>query len=113
MRDPVAGPAEPTDAEPGGTGSTDAGRAAADSGPEPDGPPLPADPADEDQVRSLAALVFGRAYQDPEFAAAFQEWARASEAASAAGGVQVTNVVTGNARVRNLVQGQHITWNAK
>jgi CTP synthase len=41
------------------------------------------------------------------------ERARASEAASAAGGVQVTNVVTGNARVRNLVQGQHITWNAK
>ncbi|TDC74532.1 hypothetical protein [Streptomyces hainanensis] len=74
---------------------------------------LPLDPGDEEQIRSLTALVFGRAYQDQEFAEAFAEWRRSNEAVLGASSVTVRNTVTGGARVQNLVQGQNITWNAK
>ncbi|WP_461031212.1 hypothetical protein [Streptomyces mayteni] len=80
---------------------------------EPDGSGLPLDPEDDEQVRSLAALVFSRVYQDPEFAEAFEEWRRRNEAGWGASPVVVQNTVTGNATVHNLVQGHSITWNSK
>lgn len=77
---------------------------------EQEGPPLPLEPQDESQVRSLSALIYARALQDPAFAADFAEWCRQNEAALRPTHV-TTNIVGGNARVTNLVQGQNVTWN--
>ncbi|GAA2138669.1 hypothetical protein [Streptomyces synnematoformans] len=77
---------------------------------EPEGPPLPLEPGDESQIRSLSALIYARALQDQGFAAAFAEWRRQNEVALTP--TQVThNVVGGHAQVTNLVQGQNVTWN--
>ncbi|WP_165988042.1 hypothetical protein [Streptomyces sp. YIM 98790] len=97
----------PEDSEAGGTAAPGGG---GDGAGEAE-PALPLDPEDEGQVRELAALIFGRAFQDPEFAAEFRRWREQAEAAPAAGATQVVNQVTGNARVQNLVQGQNITFN--
>ncbi|MGK5546640.1 hypothetical protein ACSNOH_18195 [Streptomyces sp. URMC 127] len=76
-----------------------------------DGPVrLPLDPADDEQVRSLAALLFAHLHQDPEAAAEFVRWARGMGPARAAGDSQVVNTVGGNARTGTVIQGRDITW---
>ncbi|SFD59395.1 hypothetical protein [Streptomyces aidingensis] len=62
-------------------------------------------------MRELAALIFGPAFQDPEFAAEFARWREQAEAAAGPATTQVINQVTGNAQVQSLIQGQNITFN--
>ncbi|WP_326795272.1 hypothetical protein OG946_07030 [Streptomyces sp. NBC_01808] len=77
---------------------------------EPEAPVLPLEPQDERQIRSLSALIYARALQDQGFAAAFAEWQRETEVALRPRHA-TNNIVGGNARVTNLVQGQIVTWN--
>ncbi|MGW3292946.1 hypothetical protein ACWC9S_03160 [Streptomyces xiamenensis] len=85
------------------------GRAAAD----PDPQPVPAVRPDDPEVQQLAAVIYARALQDAAFAADLRTWMRESEEArGAAGGVTVHNVVQGNARVRNLIQANEVTWHS-
>ncbi|MGW0980420.1 hypothetical protein ACWD33_06230 [Streptomyces xiamenensis] len=99
------------------------GRADAEPDPDPEPAPSPAagpgpQPApavrpDDPEVRQLAAVIYARALQDAAFAADLRSWMRESEAArGAAGGVTVHNVVQGNARVRNLIQANEVTWHS-
>ncbi|GHF29108.1 hypothetical protein GCM10010218_07830 [Streptomyces mashuensis] len=82
-------------------------RAAGRGGPEEepaDLAPLPSDPADATQVQALAALVFGRAFQDPDFAAEFRSWAEQARTVVSVGEGAVTNIVSG--RARTVLQGR-------
>ncbi|MFF2374624.1 hypothetical protein ACFVUW_09600 [Streptomyces xiamenensis] len=97
------------------------GRADAEPDPEPapspaadpDPQPLPAVRPDDPEVQQLAAVIYARALQDAAFAADLRTWMRESEEArGAAGGVTVHNVVQGNARVRNLIQANEVTWHS-
>ncbi|MDT0310457.1 hypothetical protein RM780_26425 [Streptomyces sp. DSM 44917] len=90
----------------------DSEEAAGDTDEAAGGRILPLDPADPGQAEELTALIFGRIYQDEEFAEAYREWRRSSEAVVGTGGVQVNNTVGGHAQVQQLVQGQNITWHA-
>ncbi|MBT2387089.1 hypothetical protein J7E86_26645 [Streptomyces sp. ISL-11] len=83
------------------------GRTEDDGGP---APVLPLDPRDEDQVRSLAALLFARALEDPRFAEEFRGWAERVRPGLSVDNSQVTNTVSGQARVGTLVQGRDIDW---
>ncbi|MGK5731667.1 hypothetical protein [Streptomyces sp. URMC 124] len=77
------------------------------------GRPLPLDPADEEQVRSLAALLFAHLHRDPAAAAEFARWAQGVRPgpAVAVDNGQVVNTVGGNARTGTVIQGRDITWN--
>lgn len=61
---------------------------------------LPLDPADEQQVQSLAALIFGRVYQDTAFAEEYRRWAEQAEA---------VRVSVDNSTVNNTFSGGHAT----
>ncbi|WP_058042722.1 hypothetical protein [Streptomyces roseifaciens] len=81
---------------------------------EPDGGgtvPLPLDPADGEQVRSLAALLFAHLHQDPEAAAEFVRWAERARSAVTVDAGRTVNTVGGNARTGTVIQGRDITWN--
>ncbi|RKN43751.1 hypothetical protein [Streptomyces hoynatensis] len=73
---------------------------------------LPLDPSEPGQPEELAALIYGRIFQDEEFAEAYRKWWHSSEAVVGMGGVQVNNTVGGHARVQHLVQGQNVTWHS-
>lgn len=74
---------------------------------------LPVDPRDDEQVRSLSALLFAHALQNPGFAEEFRAWSENSRATLALDNSQVTNTVTGNARVGTLIQGRDINWRSE
>ncbi|MBB4893182.1 hypothetical protein FHS39_002213 [Streptomyces olivoverticillatus] len=69
---------------------------------------LPLDPQDDEQVQALSALIFGRVYQDPQFADEYRQWAERAAAVSVDNS-RVTNTISGRARVRNAYQGRDIT----
>ncbi|MBP2406301.1 hypothetical protein ACQEVX_31390 [Streptomyces syringium] len=71
---------------------------------------LPLDPADDEQVQSLSALLFAQALQNPGFAAEFRAWAESARPHLSVDNSQVHNTVSGNAQVGHLVQGKDITW---
>ncbi|MFD7508749.1 hypothetical protein ACFV5N_05290 [Streptomyces sp. NPDC059853] len=82
-------------------------------GPDAVPEPVPGGRPDDTAVSQLAAVVYARAVQDAAFAAELRAWMRESEAArGASGGVTVTNVVKGNARVENLIQANEVTWHS-
>ncbi|MEU1373748.1 hypothetical protein ABZ442_08800 [Streptomyces triculaminicus] len=71
---------------------------------------LPLDPASGPQNQALAALLFGRAFQDEAFAAEYRRWEESARAVYASvDNSTVVNSVSGEARVRTLYQGRDIT----
>ncbi|MCF3103602.1 hypothetical protein IPZ58_18720 [Streptomyces roseoverticillatus] len=80
-------------------------------GPDDGTDPLPLDPGDEEQVRSLAALLFAHLYQNPGAAAEFARWARRVRPAVTVGNSRVLHTIGGNARTGTAIQGRDITWN--
>ncbi|MFI9201501.1 hypothetical protein [Streptomyces sp. NPDC053048] len=76
--------------------------------------PLPLEPDSERQNQALAALLYGRAFQDEVFAAEYRRWEEQSRAVTVSTDHStVVNNVSGNARVRNLYQGRDITVNPR
>ncbi|MCD9141108.1 hypothetical protein [Streptomyces albireticuli] len=71
---------------------------------------LPLDPADGEQVRALAALLFAGALRDPRLAEEFRTWAAEARCRLPVDNSSVTNTVSGQARVGTLIQGRDIDW---
>ncbi|GHG48283.1 hypothetical protein [Streptomyces griseocarneus] len=71
---------------------------------------LPLDPDSGQQNQALAALLFGRAFQDAAFAAEYRRWEESARAVhTTVDNSTVVNNVSGEARVRTLYQGRDIT----
>ncbi|MFE0045550.1 hypothetical protein [Streptomyces albireticuli] len=71
---------------------------------------LPLDPADGEQVRALAALLFAGALRDPDLAEELRSWEAGARPGLTVDNSRVTNTVLGQARVGRLIQGRDVTW---
>ncbi|GGP36060.1 hypothetical protein [Streptomyces abikoensis] len=70
---------------------------------------LPVDPRDEQQVQSLAALIFGRVYQDAAFAEEFRQWAEEARSATLSVDNSTVNNTFSGGHATNLYQGRDFT----
>lgn len=72
--------------------------------------PLPLDPGNQQEVQALAALLFGRIFQDEALTAEYRQWEELARAANVSvTHTTVTNTVSGNASVGTLYQGHTIS----
>lgn len=70
---------------------------------------LPVDPRDEQQVQSLAALIFGRVYQDPAFAEEFRQWSEEARSVTLSVDNSTVNNTFSGGHATNLYQGRDFT----